>query len=224
MIDERTASLDLPLPHPSNMLSEDVERIRSALTTIDSAVMAPATTHSAGIKPAPVDADEIPLVDSAESFGLKRLTWANLKLSVKAFFDSIYAPISTGVTGGDAHDHSGGDGAQIAYSSLGGIPATFSPSAHGHTGLAGSVTALIASATLTSNTAYSYSAAGLTLTLPAAPAVGDVVLIFNIGDKVDCVIARNGKTIMGLAENMTINIKYTSCALKYVGGNDWRLQ
>ena len=33
-----------------------------------------------------------------------------------------YAPASQGVTNGDSHDHSGGDGAQIAYSSLSGLP------------------------------------------------------------------------------------------------------
>lgn len=35
---------------------------------------------------------------------------------------STYAPIAKGVTNGDLHDHSGGDGAQIAYSSLSGLP------------------------------------------------------------------------------------------------------
>lgn len=33
-----------------------------------------------------------------------------------------YAPAAKGVTNGDSHDHSGGDGAQIAYSSLSGLP------------------------------------------------------------------------------------------------------
>jgi hypothetical protein len=36
--------------------------------------------------------------------------------------DSAYAPIAKGVTNGDSHDHSGGDGAQIAYASLSGTP------------------------------------------------------------------------------------------------------
>ncbi|WP_415034432.1 beta strand repeat-containing protein [Azonexus sp.] len=36
--------------------------------------------------------------------------------------NTAYAPIDKGVTNGDAHDHSGGDGAQIAYSSLSGLP------------------------------------------------------------------------------------------------------
>ncbi len=45
--------------------------------------------------------------------------------------DSTYFAVATkGVTNGDAHDHSGGDGAQITYSSLGGIPSSFVPSAH----------------------------------------------------------------------------------------------
>lgn len=41
-----------------------------------------------------------------------------------------FAPAEKAVTNGDMHDHSGGDGGQIAYSSLGGIPSTFAPSAH----------------------------------------------------------------------------------------------
>ncbi len=35
---------------------------------------------------------------------------------------ATYAPIAKGVTNGDTHDHSGGDGAQIAYASLSGLP------------------------------------------------------------------------------------------------------
>ena len=34
----------------------------------------------------------------------------------------VYAPLVKGVTNGDSHDHSGGDGAQIAYSTLSGLP------------------------------------------------------------------------------------------------------
>lgn len=35
---------------------------------------------------------------------------------------ATYAPIAKGVTNGDTHDHSGGDGSQIAYASLSGLP------------------------------------------------------------------------------------------------------
>jgi|688.fasta_scaffold27945_9 hypothetical protein len=33
-----------------------------------------------------------------------------------------FAPAAQGVTNGNSHDHNGGDGAQIAYSSLSGLP------------------------------------------------------------------------------------------------------
>jgi hypothetical protein len=36
--------------------------------------------------------------------------------------DLLYAALASGVTGGNSHDHNGGDGAQIAYSSLSGLP------------------------------------------------------------------------------------------------------
>jgi len=42
-----------------------------------------------------------------------------------------YAPAAQGVTGGDGHNHSGGDGAQIAYSDLSGVPTVATTSAAG---------------------------------------------------------------------------------------------
>lgn len=51
-------------------------------------------THAATGKTTPVDADELPLVDSAASNGLKKLTWANLKATLKTYFDTLYAPLT----------------------------------------------------------------------------------------------------------------------------------
>lgn len=46
--------------------------------------------HSATSKTTPVDADEIGLVDSAASYVLKKLTWANLKATAKTYFNEFY--------------------------------------------------------------------------------------------------------------------------------------
>ena len=46
--------------------------------------------HSAPSKTTPIDADEIALVDSTATFGLKKLTWANLKATL------LTSPILTG--------------------------------------------------------------------------------------------------------------------------------
>lgn len=55
------------------------------------AAQIPADTHAATSKATPVDGDEIPLADSAASFALKKLTWANLKARAKTYFDTLYA-------------------------------------------------------------------------------------------------------------------------------------
>jgi hypothetical protein len=50
----------------------------------------------------PVDADEIPLVDSAASNVLKKLTWANVKATLKTYFDTLYP--ATGLIDDTAYD------------------------------------------------------------------------------------------------------------------------
>lgn len=46
-------------------------------------------THAATSKATPVDADELPLADSATSFSLKKLTWANLKTTLGSTFAAL---------------------------------------------------------------------------------------------------------------------------------------
>lgn len=53
-----------------------------------------AIVHAATGKTTPVDADELALADSAASYGLKKLTWANLKATLKTYFDTLYQPLA----------------------------------------------------------------------------------------------------------------------------------
>ena len=48
--------------------------------------VAAAQIHAATSKPTPADADELGITDSAASWGLKKLTWANLKATLLAYF------------------------------------------------------------------------------------------------------------------------------------------
>jgi len=68
-------------------------------------------TVAATAKATPVDADQLPLVDSAASNVLKKLTWVNVKATLKTYFDTLYtnntgtvtsvAAITLGTTGTD---------------------------------------------------------------------------------------------------------------------------
>lgn len=58
------------------------------------------------------------------------------------------------------------------------------------------------------NTIYVFTAS-LTLTLPASPAVGDRIGFANFSGTTTCTIARNGKPIMAIAQDMTVdNVNY----------------
>lgn len=69
------------------------------------------------------------------------------------------------------------------------------------------------------------SAGAVTLTLPDMPSNGDKIGIVDATGSFgthNCVINRNGKTIMGLAENLNIDIENAAIELIYFGG-DWRV-
>lgn len=51
-------------------------------------------------KATPIDADLIPLSDSAATFGIKKLTWANLKATIKTYFDTLYKVASSETVAG----------------------------------------------------------------------------------------------------------------------------
>lgn len=46
-------------------------------------------------KVTPVDADTMPLNDSASDFSLKKVTWANIKATLKAYFDTFYTTLTS---------------------------------------------------------------------------------------------------------------------------------
>jgi hypothetical protein len=69
-------------------------------------------THASPSKAVPVDADEMPLVDSAAEWVLKKLTWGALKAALKSYFDTLY------------------QAAGLTWETLSGKPSTFAPGAH----------------------------------------------------------------------------------------------
>ncbi len=62
---------------------QGIQGVQGPTGTSDVAV----ATHAATSKGTPVDADELPLADSAASFGLKKLTWGNLKATLATWIN-----------------------------------------------------------------------------------------------------------------------------------------
>jgi hypothetical protein len=78
--------------------------------------------------------------------------------------------------------------------------------------------------TVTSSTAISASAGNhyvltaataATVTLPASPTISDTVYVTVANSLTTNVVARNGKPIQGIAEDMTLNARYASAQLRF---------
>jgi hypothetical protein len=63
-----------------------------APTAAENATVLAATITAATSKTTPVDADELPITDSAASYVLKKLTWANLKATLANWLDAGLIP------------------------------------------------------------------------------------------------------------------------------------
>ena len=61
-----------------------------ALADVTDAANVGSAIHGATAKTTPVDADTVPLIDSAASNVLKKLSWANVKATLKTYFDALY--------------------------------------------------------------------------------------------------------------------------------------
>ena len=96
--------------------------------------------NSADAKTTPVDADTLPITDSAASNVLKKVTWLSIKTTLKTYFDTLYATVSHthSTFAALSHTHSGSDIASgtldgdrlpgLSATKKGGVPATGTPS------------------------------------------------------------------------------------------------
>jgi len=80
-----------------------------ALADVTDAVTVGASIHGVAAKATPVDADTMPLIDSAAANALKKVTWANIKAFLKTYFDTLYR----GVTANHTHASSGAQAGQL---------------------------------------------------------------------------------------------------------------
>lgn len=161
-------------------------------------------THAATSKATPVDADELPLTDSAAAFALKKLTWANLKATVKALTDTLYPSGSGTSTGTNTGDQTITLTSDVTGSGTGSFAATLAAVVNG-TKMAGwTVNAQTGTTyTLVATDAFKIvtlnNAGAVTLTIPTnasvAIPVGSEIICTGIGAGLVTVAAAGGVTI-----------------------------
>lgn len=118
-----------------NFLTDAVNNLQAFADWVNDFAMSPRSIYQSPEKDTPEEADFFGYVDWFTG-GLRRIAWVSIRDRLKTYYDGIYttaaevvayvvanyAPIAKGVTNGDTHNHSGGDGGTIAYSSLSGTP------------------------------------------------------------------------------------------------------
>lgn len=92
----------------------------------------------------------------------------------------------------------------------------------------GPVIATVSGTSQAASAGYQYiltnTGSATTVTLPASPSIGDVLWVTNTTGRVDCVIANNGNLLMGLSQNMTINVLNVNVELRYINNTiGWRV-
>jgi hypothetical protein len=131
--------------------------------------------------------------------GVQRRTTA---AAIAATATTDYAPAAEGVTNGNSHNHDGGDGAQIAYSSLSGLPTLPTGTNTGDQTLANTSNATSHTVTLSASggSLQLVEGSNITLTTSGTGSAGVVTIDaagaggISDGDKGDITVSASGAT------------------------------
>ena len=222
--DTRTTNQNYAKPYPSNLLAADVVRIREALDAIDTDM---AARPLAGVVTAEIAAAIAALIDASPS-QLDTLNELAAALGDDSnFAGSVTASLATKL------DKTGGSlSGQITLpnnptaGTLQAATATYVENSHSSWVVVDNAASPYASASNV-RLLVDTTAGAVTVTLPAAPTVGDYVEIIDAAGKFDTnnlTVSRNSLKIMGLDEDMTVSKINASFKLVYASATlGWRI-
>ena len=179
--------------NPSKLLrgteiGAEFDAIESAMAAAEAVNITAPIIAASTSKTTPVDADVLPILDSAAANILKKVTWANVKATLKTYFDTLYAAVGSFAASGANSDIT-----SLNSPAIGSATATTQAAGDNSTKVAttafvrsvgpsyGGITGFSANTTLTSANYgnFIYVNGTFTLTLPVADAA-------NIGRTITC--------------------------------------
>ncbi len=92
------ANLKARANHTGTQLAATISDFSTAADLRITVTSVGTTLAAATAKTTPVDADTMPLSDSAASNVMKKVTWANIKATLKTYFDTFYQPVLATLT------------------------------------------------------------------------------------------------------------------------------
>ena len=98
--------------NPSKLLrgteiGAEFDAIESAMAAAEAVNITAPIIAASTSKTTPVDADVLPILDSAAANILKKVTWANVKATLKPYFDTLYAAVGSFAASGANADITG---------------------------------------------------------------------------------------------------------------------
>ena len=179
--------------NPSKLLrgteiGAEFDAIESAMAAAEAVNITAPIIAASTSKTTPVDADVLPILDSAATNILKKVTWTNIKATLKTYFDTLYAAVGSFAASG-----ANADITSLNSPAIGSATATTQSAGDNSTKVAttafvrsvgpsyGGITGFSANTTLTSANYgnFIYVNSTFTLTLPVADAA-------NIGRTITC--------------------------------------
>ena len=108
--------------NPSKLLrgteiGAEFDAIESAMAAAEAVNITAPIIAASTSKTTPVDADVLPILDSAAANILKKVTWANIKATLKTYFDTLYAAVGSFAASGANSDIT-----SLAALTAGGLP------------------------------------------------------------------------------------------------------
>ena len=205
--DTRTTNRSYPLPYPSNLLAEDVVRLREALVAIDADIAdrPNAAAISAQIQQAVQDliAGAPGTLDTLNELAAALADDANFATTVASSLAQLQEALDT-----TQNNLAALDARVVALNTWQVVTSNIT-------------------ATANSRLFVNTSSAARTITLPATPTTGTYVQIVDAASTFgtnNCTVARNGSLVMGLAEDLVLDVKNASITLVYADASTgWRI-